>query len=90
MFRLFRRNKADVPELAAVIAQQKRLAEQVDWVEDELRRMSIQHKKLSGRFYAIHGAGEGGSSPPEPNARLSKAEVLRSIGYVPGRPAPHK
>lgn len=57
------------------------------------------HRRLRGRVYAagIHKVGlkddaaaEPGQSAPSVEPKLSKEELKKRIGFVPGRPFPHK
>jgi hypothetical protein len=54
----------------------------VKGLEDDLALLRAQHERLRGRFYATKGQ----DSPPR---ELTKAEILRAAGYVPGRNFSH-
>lgn len=73
-------------------ASNRALADRIDLLERALARavgdledLTAQHRKLRGRFYA-----ERGAPADEQPQKESKAQILARIGYVPGRPAPHK
>lgn len=55
----------------------------LDKALDTIDELRSEHRKLRGRFYAARGEVE--AAPAE-----TKADVLRRIGYIPGRPAPHR
>jgi len=59
------------------------LVKLVDKLQADLEQLQSEHRKLRGRFYKARGEFE------EPQNE-TKAQVLARIGYVPGRPAPHK
>lgn len=79
----------DLVSMERIVKEQKRLAEQLDWVEDEVRRIAMQHQTLSGRFYRRFGTGEG-SAPAANTEHMSRDELRRMAGIRAGQPAPHK
>jgi hypothetical protein len=83
----WKRAKRDVnvTEALRMLAKgQHDLGQRILMAEEKLEALKSAHEALRGRFYASRG---GGSDPPAPQ---SKAEILRSYGFVPGRPTPHK
>jgi len=89
MFKIFRRNAANIPDLERLVASHKELKKQVDWLEDEFRQLNGKHHKLSGRFYSRFGTGEVPTQPSEA-VTMSRDELRKLAGITAGRPAPHK
>lgn len=84
--RLFTRETADsearkhINLMADALEQQRK---ELGKALDELEELRSEHRKLRGRFYAARGELE----PPKVE---SKADVLRRIGYIPGKAPPHQ
>jgi hypothetical protein len=53
---------------------------------DKLDELHSEHRKLRGRFYQARGELESVAT----TRTETKAQALARIGYVPGRPAPHR
>jgi predicted nucleic acid-binding Zn-ribbon protein len=70
--------------LLALTDHVEELRKYAEKLKDALEELHSEHRKLRGRFYAARGEIE---TPAQPQ---SKAEILRSIGYVPGRAPPHR
>lgn len=61
---------------------------ELDELKHDLNRVTTQHHKLAGAYYRRFGTGDPPTQRPDA-APLSKADLLRKVGYIPGRPAPH-
>jgi len=84
--RLFTRKTADLEARKRIVELQSNLEEwqsHVEKLQNRLDELTSEHRKLRGRFYASRGEVE--RVEPE-----TKADVLRRIGYIPGKPAPHR
>lgn len=71
------------PEALAILAKQIHgLGLKLNETVERLEALEAAHERLRGRFYAKAGSRE-------PTGPMTKAEVLRDFGFVPGKPAPH-
>lgn len=55
---------------------------------ERLDELESAHRKLRGRFYQARGAGELAAEPATREER--RAQALRAVGYMPGRPVNHQ
>jgi len=86
LFRLFsRKSTLDKRHIEALSRVQDDL---VDLIE-RFNRLSMQHQKLSGRFYARFGTGDAPEAGQIPELR-SKDDLRRLAGITAGRPANHR
>lgn len=56
-------------------------------LQNEQVKLHTRLQKLAGAYYARFGKGEPSDSPPDLQ-NVSKAELRRQLGLVPGRPTP--
>jgi predicted nucleic acid-binding Zn-ribbon protein len=63
---------------------------EIETLKDLLTELKSEHRKLRGRFYAARGELEPEGSAPNQSREQMKREAYAKIGYIPGRPPPHK
>jgi hypothetical protein len=85
MWRIFYRNKA----VKADNQRLKQLELDFDALQSKVERMDLHLAKVSGRFHRRFGTGEGDTSPI-PTGQMTKEQLRRAVGIIPGRPAPHR
>jgi len=89
----FSRKKHANIEPTTLLQRVKDLEMVFDHLDDRYKRLDIQFQKLSGRYYRRFGTGDSdpAATPEGPTASaVTKAELRKQLGIVPGRPYHHK